>query len=348
MKTNILKAICTLFVLQYSLVVSVAQISTHEVPYGLSTKSITTTRNVVVLEVPDMQQVYNEDKENDINGGFPRISVPIFVDFNIEHDGEWIKLPDGGSLWRLTLSAVGAKSLDFVFDYFWLPEGAKFFVYNPETKESIGAITSQFLEGNRQQPADFSTGIILGDKMTLEYYQPKYVKENPIININVVYYGYRYVQDYRNRGFGNSGVCQVNINCSEGEGWQKEKEAVARIYVKTPSGGGWCSGSLVNNTKQDFKPLFLTANHCSGNYFDAYGNTDMSKWIFYWHYEQPNCNNTNIEPPIYSTKGAVLKANNSISDFALLELQQDPRELNPNSATFPVYFEKKVIIMFVL
>ncbi len=127
MKANILKITIFIFIMQLSNLLSVAQISTNETPYGLSTKGISPTRNIIELEIPDMQKIHNEDKKNDINGGLQRISVPICVDFNILHDGEWIKLPDGSSLWRLTLSAVGAESLDFVFDYFWLPEGGKFF-----------------------------------------------------------------------------------------------------------------------------------------------------------------------------------------------------------------------------
>ncbi len=321
MKINTFNKVNLLLILQFSWLISMGQISTNEVPYGLSTKEMASMRNVVELKIPDMQKVIREDSSNDNNGWLERISVPIPVKFNIEDNGEWSELSDGGSLWRLTVSATGAKSLDFVFSQFWLPKGGKFFIYNPETKESIGAITSQFLEGNIDTPSDFSTGIILGDKMTLEYYQPKSIREKPIINISSVYYGYRYVGYYRN--FNASGDCQVNINCPEGDNWQKEKEAVARIYVKTPTGGGWCSGSLVNNTANNLEPLFLTANHCLDGYFDALGNDDLSKWIFYWHYEHPTCSDSNIEPPIYSTVGAKIKANNSISDFALLKLKQD-------------------------
>ncbi len=175
---------------------------------------------------------------------------------------------------------------------------------------------------------DFSTGIIYDDKVTLEYYQPANTKYRPIISVSNIYYGYRYIQE-NNIGLsslGDSGDCQVNIICSEGSLWQNEKLSVARIYIKLPNGAGWCSGSLINNTANDFSPLFLTANHCFDGSFDAVTNPNLSQWIFYWDYESPDCNNT-TQPVIKSTTGATIKANNDVSDFALLELIQDPRDL---------------------
>ncbi len=85
----------------------------------------------------------------------------------------------------------------------------------------------------------------------------------------------------------------------------------------------------------------MTADHCLGGWanghkYDATGDSLLPHYSFYWHYESPNCDNTNIEPSKYSTVGAKLIANNPISDFALLELQQDPRLLN-NINIFPYY-----------
>ncbi len=171
---------------------------------------------------------------------------------------------------------------------------------------------------------------MIGDELTLEYYQAKSTKESPIINIAKVYYGYRDIPFSINsqNSLGYSGNCQVNINCSEGQNWRKEKNAIARIYVKLPNQAGWCSGSLVNNTANDNSPLFLTANHCLSTYFDAITNPNLSQWIFYWNYEFTGCNNENMEPHILSTVGAKLKANGKVSDFALFELTQDPRNLD--------------------
>jgi hypothetical protein len=87
---------------------------------------------------------------------------------------------------------------------------------------------------------------------------------------------------------------------------------------------------LINTTANDFRPLFLTADHCLGGWanddvkYDAIDNSNLNHWSFYWHYESPGC--TNASPTtIRSTTGATVKANNSIFDFALLQLTENPR-----------------------
>ncbi|MRJ09822.1 T9SS C-terminal target domain-containing protein [Ornithobacterium rhinotracheale] len=315
---------------------SIAQITTNEEPYSFTHnkklyEKSKNTYSVINLQIPDLKKIYEEDANSQNNSGFERVAVPISVNFNSEHDGDWTETSEGGKLWTITFHAKNAKSIDFVFDKFWLPKGGKFFVYNPQTKEKIGAITADFLEGNRNEPKSFSTGIILGDIMTLEYFQPEDIKEKPIISISKIYYGYKKLKSAEK--FGDSGNCNVNINCVEGQNWQKEKNAVARIYIKSPKEAGWCSGALINNSKEDSSPLFLTADHCINDYFDAIRNNDLSSSIFYWNYEFPSCENENIEPPILSTAGAIVKANNPNTDFALLELKQDPRNL-PNAKLY--------------
>ena len=44
--------------------------------------------------------------------------------------GEWTTLPNGDKVWRMSYTSEGALSLNFFFDVFWIPEGAKLYVYN--------------------------------------------------------------------------------------------------------------------------------------------------------------------------------------------------------------------------
>ena len=213
------------------------------------------------------------------------------------------------------------------YDRFWLPEGGKLFVYGQDNRDVIGAVTHEYLQGDQDNPAPFSTGIISGDAITVEYFAPSHVEAKPIISISDIYYGYRNISKYGLRDFGDSGDCQVNINCSEGQNWQDEKRAVARILLTFPDGGGWCSGALINNTSENFSPYLLTANHCLRNFYDAVSNASAPNWIFYWDYEFSGCNNQSTQPTIKQTTGATIVANNSISDFALLQLTQNPRNL---------------------
>jgi hypothetical protein len=155
------------------------------------------------------------------------------------------------------------------------------------------------------------------------------------LHISEVAYAYRGVKDYSGvtTGFGGSGNCEVNIGCAEGDNWQKQKRSVARIQVKSGGSNLWCTGSLVNNTRNDGKPYLLTADHC-GRYATP---TDLSQWIFYFNYEGTGCPDPAVEPALKSVTGAKLMAHGGNggttgSDFFLVLLNSDIPE------SYNVYF----------
>ena len=279
---------------------SFSQITTNELPIsiqrGLGVLMKDKAKGKVDLPIPDMKKVFYQDSlsQEKIPKGLRRTAVPIPMILDMDMDGIWTTLDDGGKLWQMEIHADKAKALDFVFSKFWLPSKGKFFIFNPSTKETIGAITSQYLLGEKNKPNRFSTGIVKGDNVILEYYQPSEEKEVPIIIVEKAYYTY-----IDKIGFGTSSDCEVNVNCIEGTNWQYEKDAVAMVYGKFNQGGGWFSGSLLNNTQYDLTPILLTANHCLkwdntgiGGYYevkDAIIDNDLSDWVFLWGYELANC-----------------------------------------------------------
>jgi hypothetical protein len=299
------------------------QINTQEEPISFRsnvpnlTKSEKTVKFFAAL---DMDKIEQEDKEDEKNRIPPRFGYPHEVNYNLDNSGEWVTLKNGDRIWRLIISCQDALSINLVYEKFWIPNGAKFFVYGKDRKQIIGAMTSINNKGEKNNVRGFATGLIHGDQITLEYYLSKNVQETGIISIAKVVHGYRNISK-SSRSFGDSGPCQVNINCNEGNNWQNEKNAVALILVE---GFRNCSGALINTTANDGRPLFLTANHCLGS-GDAVTNPDLSSWSFYWHYESPTCANT-IDPPYIPTSSATVIANNSVSDFALLRLEEDPRD----------------------
>ena len=333
MKKTIFSILGYLFFIQFLS----AQITTHEAPFSFGSTPSQLLRSISTQELsaPDMAIIRAEDKVNDtLPGGPLRFAYPVKVHYTLANSGVWQTLKDGGKLWRLKIRLPGALSTNALYDKFLLPKGAKFYVYSEETRQSIGAITSEYLNNESNSAFAFSTGLIYGETVTFEYYQPETVREEAIISIARIDYGYRYVNNPytpRTRPFNDSGDCQVNVNCPEGANWRMEKDAIARIMVVSDYGSGWCSCSLVNNTNNDNTPYVLTANHClqndyGQNLFDAISNPNASQWVFYWGYEHPGCSNGN-EPVHRSTVGATVVANNEVSDFALLRLTQDPRNL---------------------
>ena len=217
----------------------------------------------------------------------------------------------------------------------------------------LGLLHRQIIKGINNDMQGFATGLVYGDRIVLEYYQPNNVKEVGVISISGIVHGYRYIlpeYGYGNvpgnspsaiLGFNQSGNCQVNVNCSEGNDWQNEKRAVALILV---NGNRNCTGSLINNVNNDYYPYFLTADHCLGGY-DAINNPNLNHWTFYWNYELPpnpnDCNYNNStpsEPLAFSTSGAIVKANNPESDFALIELSEGPIYFVNQTPSYTPYY----------
>lgn len=305
-----------------------AQLSTNEKPVSFVRESelpVNFRNTVPVVTMPqlDMAKIAKEDEEDEEYGMPPRFGYSHFVDYNLNNSGKWFDLPNGDRLWQLEVVCPAALSVNICYNKFWIPDGGKFFVYSKDRKKTLGAFTSRNNKGDRENIRGFATGLVYGDDVVLEYYQPKGATNDAIISIKKVVHGYRYfrIED----AFGTSGSCMVNVNCEEGQNWQNEKKAVALILVQ---GQRVCSGALITTTDLDEKPLLLTANHCISYYGkDAIDDPDLDDTLFYWNYEAPGCVNISDMPPLYSTNYATVLANNTSSDFALLRLSEDPKNL---------------------
>jgi len=211
------------------------------------------------------------------------------------------------SIYRLKIHCPEAVSVSFLFDAFHLPEGAELFIYSSDHTELKGAFT----EESNPLTGIFPVGLTLSDVVVIEYNGPR---EGAEIHLSQIVHGYRSILnkwETEKGPFGNSGVCNVNVNCPQGAAWSEQKRAVALIVT---GGNALCSGALVNNTQQDGHPYFLTANHCLGT---------PANWVFYFNHESPTCIGS-TGPTNQSISGSTLLANNLNSDFALLELNQTP------------------------
>lgn len=281
--------------------------STHNLPY-------------VVLDTPEIPD------DQGLRSGSPepyQIAEGISADIDLARDGKWFYAPDGRRYLALGVSSGGAKALIFYYKKFRLPEGGRLFIYAADHTQLIGAFTSE----NNASGGYFATEAVRSDKLVLEY-DPGNTSILPEVVIYQVHYVYREL-DLMQKG--PSGPCEVNINCMEGDSWQNEKRSVAKIVLKSGSGTYLCTGSLINNVRQDSTPYFLTARHC--------GNTaslsDYSQWVFHFNYEALNCEDPIEDPPSNTIVGSSLVAESPYgtsvgSDFKLLLLSQDiPESYSP-------------------
>jgi len=195
-------------------------------------------------------------------------------------------------------------------------------------QQLIGAFTSL----NNKPSALLPTEYIIGEKLIIEYMEPLGVIGEGYFVVNELLHAYRGINTFNEKsGFGSAGECEVNVNCTEGNAKDKQRDAVLRILVKTGSMGTWCSASLVNNTSEDRTPYVLTADHCGKNS----SVSEHHQWIFYFNYQSDGCVNPIIEPGHQTMVGCEEIASSSNagylgSDFYLVKLEDDiPDSYNP-------------------
>ena len=286
----------------------------------------------VQIAPPDMFSIRQEDNEDARLEKSYRIGVEVPVEISSANAGQWDYLPGGGRIWRITLICNGAKAIGLNYNEIRLPEGTDIFVYTPDHLNVIGALTSNEIPKDQK----FATRPLTGDAIVLEYYEPARVKEQAIIDISGLVYIYRGFET-RNSDDSksvSSGSCEVNVNCEEGDNWQRQKQGVLKILTKVGAKYYSCTGTLLNNTSQDFKGLLLTAAHCSKDYSGGVASdSDYSQWIFYFNYEYIGCfpDATTNSTVVGARKLAISEKPSDIgSDFLLIKfLNNIPAKYNP-------------------
>ena len=260
--------------------------------------------------------------EDDINNTSKDVPFRFGKNFDVNlglSDGEWTDLPNGDRLWNLGIESIGAFSLNFLFSTFNLPEGGKLFIYNEDKSYKIGAFTSE----NNTPEKTLPTYPLPGERIILEYYEPAASAGLTELKIGRITHGYRDL-DVIARGIGDSGTCNNNVICAEGDDWRDEINAVAMIVVGS---NGICTGALVNNTANDGHPYFLTANHCTGG--------GVTNWVFRFNWQSPACgdnNPTENTVDFQTVSGSAMLAQGTSADYALLEINSGnpiPLAYNP-------------------
>lgn len=274
------------------------------------------------IQAPDVKTLQNQDAFTDKHGIAMRIAVCTPASINFIETGTWLKLTGGGRICRLAISSTEAQALVLYYKDFKLPAGGKLFLYNQSKTQVVGAFTSF----NNRNGGKFATEMIYGETTILEYYQPAGTVALPSIQIEEVAYVYRTAENiFAQRGFGGSDTCEVNVNCPEGDNWQDQAKGTVKILIKKNGQGvELCSGSLINNTRQDHTPYLLTADHCGITATPE----DLDQWVFYHKYQGPGCENPdndlafNSFTMVGATKVAAAGGSGYESDFKLLRLNE--------------------------
>lgn len=253
---------------------------------------------------------------------------------------QWTAMPSGEQAAAINIQSTGAYGLRAGVLVERLPDGTRLRIYSQEHPKAIiersAAEVNALLAVNRKAgetgaAADtwWTPDVGAGDA-TLEVVLPAGTATDAVrISVPTVSHIYHNLslpteaelaEEIRaeTAEAKNSASCNLDASCTEN--YRTTRDAVARMMYTRPGGNSFlCTGTLLNNNKDDFKPYFLTANHCIPT--QAVASTLVTTWF----YRARSCNST--EPVLNAmvrTGGAKLLYATANTDSALLELNQMP------------------------
>ncbi len=297
-----------------------AQLSLPGKPMPLYYRGISDLKQYEIIIPEKMKTEAAEQDKPSLLKSF-RQGTLIEVLFSTEKAGAWDTLPDGLAVWRASFRVPGASSVNLVFSPYRVNKGVRIYLYDRYQKTVLGA----FSDANNKPFSKLATASVPGDEIVVEIQVPPYLESAGSIGITGIgvdlNYGHQTESAY-DEWYGESGYCNVDINCIKDSMVQRVKNAVVRIVF---SGSERCTGTLVNNTREDGISYVLTAEHCINSEDIA------NEAVFYFEYESPYCNGP--DGSVQKTlSGATIKATGGKLDFTLLEL------LEPIPFTYKPYY----------
>ena len=283
-----------------------AQISEGGLPISMSLPGLKSTAIVPQYRLRHInrQALIEEDRKRPTPF---RYAVFEDVNINLKIDGRNDILPDkSGTIWRLKIESDSAYSIQVILRKFYIPVGAKLFVYNENLSQIAGAFTCN----NMQKDSTFVIADIIGNKAILEYFEPAGADFPGEVIIGSVGKAYRNIYELASESD------YIGVNCPEGKDLQDLKHSVCKITFRSDSSSYLCSGALLNNARKDEIPYFLTASHCISTSVEA------STLVAYFNYEKEGCNGIALTARTLS--GATLLTNSPASDYTLLRLNNKP------------------------
>lgn len=269
---------------------------------------------VPAIAVPalDRNALADDDEQRRLNGQAPRFAVPHAVAVDAATAGAWDVLDATWSLWRLRIQAPEASHVNLGFTRLVLPSTARLMVYSADYQN----VVRPFDAADVSPEGELWTPVVSGSEIVVELYVTTAQRPAALLHLGHIGSGYRFF------GAGNtavgvddlSGSCNVDVACPAGSGWASEIPAVAAIST---GGSVFCTGFMVNNTAQDGRNFFMTANHCgitSGN---------AASLVCYWNYQRAVCGSGQGPMTMFNT-GATFRSSYSTSDFTLVELNSAP------------------------
>ena len=256
----------------------------------------------------------------------------------INSNGTWDTLINGDRIWRFHIICPGAKTVNIVLDSLKIGKNSFLSFYNERNESLLGPYNNRI----NSESKIFSSHLIEGQSVFIELFEPKEDFGENVLNIRKVVYGYEEMNYFskKNASILESDECNIDANCPKGDDYCKEKYSLV-LFIRPANGDSWgrCSGSLINNTDENYKPYLLTGFHCldidKSRALSQAELDRLNQWGFQFGYLKSDCNSVgSLQTKTYS--GAYFRAAWYPTDFLLIELKTQPISGENN---FPdVYF----------
>ncbi|MFZ4714947.1 MAG: trypsin-like serine peptidase [Bacteriovoracaceae bacterium] len=272
----------------------------------LSSIQVQAATESIFLNSLNIRAIHDEEVLREVKGEAPRFAVAHVVSASPSFNENWQKSGEN-VVWSYQVKAPNAVSLNFGFTHFELPVGASVSVYSTDRSQFMRPFTS--LDNNEFN--QLWTPVIMSDDVIVELSVPANKVSELKFEVGHIGQGFRTFSDRTER----SGDCNVDVACSDSQGWEKEVNAVAVIST---GGSKFCTGFMVNNAEHDKTPFFMTANHCQITASTA------PSLVAYWNYQTSSCQGPRDGKLTDFQTGSKFLAANAKTDFTLVKLLKAP------------------------
>lgn len=253
----------------------------------------------------DVFKLHNQDQANEKLGTAPRFAIEHNVNIDLKNFSLNKKASNLIATYRV--KADNAVSLNLAFD-FKMTKNSKVKIYASDFSTEMRSFT--ILDNNIDN--EIWTPVIMANDIIVEVSAPSNEYKDIQFHLKQINQGYRTFGQSTEK----SGSCNVDVACTESVGWESEVNSVGVIST---GGSTFCTGFMVNNTKNDKTPFFMTANHCSIT------KTNAKSLVVYWNFQTSKCGGNRDGKLTDFNTGAQFLASSAKSDFALVRLNKVPR-----------------------
>jgi len=274
-----------------------------------------------------------------------RFAKAIEVNITPQNAGEWLR-QGNRDIWKLKICSPGASSLNIGFKKYYMPNGGELEIHRPEANSPYRAFT----HADNDEHGELWTPLLAGDQMIVRASVPVGMRDQLALQIAAINHGFRplFSKNLLNAGrqkIGGdvTGICHVDAICRSGDSNINDplgiildfyQDQIRSVAACTLGGVDACSGALINNTDNNKKPYFLTADHCGIN------SSNAASVVCYFNFQNSTCRPRSSAASAavgdgnlsqFST-GSILRASHDSSDFCLVELD------DPIPASFDVHY----------